>query len=56
MTDSTRLDGKAAIVAGAAQGIGRSIANVLAEAGAKIAVGNIQADLRQLVKEAIRNR
>ncbi|ETW92361.1 MAG: hypothetical protein ETSY2_53635 [Candidatus Entotheonella gemina] len=42
MTDSTRLDGEVAIVTGAAQGIGRGIALVLAEAGAKVAIGDIQ--------------
>ena len=41
MTDSTRLDGQVAIVTGAAQGIGRGIALVLAEAGARIVVGDI---------------
>ncbi len=42
MTDSNRLDGQAAIVTGAAQGIGKGIALVLAEAGAAIAIGDIQ--------------
>ena len=42
MADSTRLDGEVAIVTGAAQGIGRGIALVLAEAGAKIVIGDIQ--------------
>ena len=40
--DSSRLDGQVAIVTGAAQGIGRGIANVLAGAGAKIVIGDIQ--------------
>ena len=40
--DSTRLDGQVAIVTGAAQGIGRGIAQVLAKAGAKIVIGDIQ--------------
>ena len=42
MTDTTRLDGEVAIVTGAAQGIGRGIANILAAAGAKIVIGDIQ--------------
>ncbi len=42
MTDSNRLDGQAAIVTGAAQGIGKGLALVLAEAGAAIAIGDIQ--------------
>ena len=42
MTDSSRLDGQVAIVTGAAQGIGRGIALVLAEAGAAIVIGDIQ--------------
>ena len=41
-TDSTRLDGQVAIVTGAAQGIGKGIALVLAEAGANILIGDIQ--------------
>jgi 3-oxoacyl-[acyl-carrier protein] reductase len=42
MADTQRLDGQVAIVTGAAQGIGRGIALVLAEAGAKIVIGDIQ--------------
>ena len=42
MTDSTRVDGQVAIVTGAAQGIGRGIANVLSKAGANIVIGDIQ--------------
>ena len=43
MTDSMRLDGQVAIVTGAAQGIGRGIAVVLAEVGASIVIGDLQA-------------
>jgi 3-oxoacyl-[acyl-carrier protein] reductase len=42
MTDTRRLDGQVAVVTGAAQGIGRGIALVLAEAGARIVIGDIQ--------------
>lgn len=42
MADSMRLNEEVAIVTGAAQGIGRGIALVLAEAGAKIVIGDIQ--------------
>ena len=50
MMDSTRLDGEVAIVTGAAQGIGRGIALILAEAGAKVVIGDIQ-DARATVQE-----
>jgi NAD(P)-dependent dehydrogenase (short-subunit alcohol dehydrogenase family) len=42
MSHMHRLDGQVAIVTGAAQGIGRGIALVLAEAGATIVIGDIQ--------------
>ena len=42
MSDSWRLDDRVAIVTGAAQGIGKGIALVLAGAGAKIVIGDIQ--------------
>lgn len=42
MPDKHCLDGQVAIVTGAAQGIGRGIALVLAEAGARIVIGDIQ--------------
>ena len=50
MTDITRLDGEVSIVTGAAQGIGRGIANVLAEAGARIVIGDLQ-DASSTVEE-----
>ena len=42
MSDTRRLDGQVAIVTGGAQGLGRRIALVLEEAGAKIVIGDIQ--------------
>ena len=42
MIDSSRLDGQVAIVTGAGQGIGQGIAKVLAGAGAKIVIGDLQ--------------
>ena len=50
MADSSRLDGQVAIVTGAAQGIGRAIANLLSEVGARIVIGDIQ-DSGKTVKE-----
>ena len=42
MSDPARLDGQVAIVTGAAQGIGRGIALVLARAGAAVVIGDVQ--------------
>ena len=50
MTEDFRLDGQVAIVTGAAQGIGKGIALVLAEAGASIVIGDIQ-DASSTVEE-----
>ena len=41
MPDATRLDNQVAVVTGAARGIGRGIALVLAEAGASIVIGDL---------------
>src|SRR5579871_5349239 len=40
----TRMDGKTAIVTGAANGIGRAIARALAGAGANVMVGDVLTD------------
>jgi 3-oxoacyl-[acyl-carrier protein] reductase len=48
--DVHRIDGQVAIVTGAAQGIGRGIALVLAAAGARIVIGDLQ-DASSVVHE-----
>ncbi len=50
----TRLEGKVAIVTGAAQGIGRAIALRLAGEGASVAVADIQADKAEATAAEIR--
>ena len=41
----TRLQGKVALVTGAARGMGRAIAIRLASEGARVVIGDIQAEL-----------
>ena len=48
MGNSSDISGEVAIVTGAAQGIGRGISHVLAEAGVKIVIGDIQPSDRTL--------
>lgn len=48
-----RLDGRVAIVAGAAHGIGRAIALALAEAGAAVACLDIDGDAAQMTARAV---
>jgi 2-hydroxycyclohexanecarboxyl-CoA dehydrogenase len=50
-----RLDGKVAIVTGAAQGIGRSIARRLATEGAKVAIADVRLDLAETTAAEIRS-
>lgn len=51
-----RLDGKTAVVTGAASGIGRAVAEVLAQAGAHVVLGDIAEDNGAAVASAIRGR
>jgi NAD(P)-dependent dehydrogenase (short-subunit alcohol dehydrogenase family) len=52
--DAFRLDGRVAVVTGAAHGIGRAISLAFAEAGAAVACVDIEADLAAVTAEAIR--
>jgi NAD(P)-dependent dehydrogenase (short-subunit alcohol dehydrogenase family) len=47
------LNGKAALVTGAAKGIGRDVAETLAAAGAAVACGDVDTDCAQAVAERI---
>jgi len=51
-----RLDGKTAVVTGAASGIGRAVAEVLAEAGAHVMVGDIDETNGEACAATIRGR
>jgi len=51
----SRLQGKVAIVTGAAQGIGRAIATRLAAEGAAVAIADVQFDTAQRTAGEIQN-
>lgn len=51
-----RLDGKTAVVSGAASGIGRATAEALAAAGAYVVIGDIAVDAGETAAAAIRAR
>ncbi|KAJ6002963.1 hypothetical protein N7451_005510 [Penicillium sp. IBT 35674x] len=54
--DPTRIDGHVVIITGAAQGIGRSAAILLAQKGARVAINDLDSTKAQEVVQEIRNR
>ncbi len=54
--DSFRMDGKVALVTGAAGGLGSAIARALADAGASLALSDIDADGARRAAQEIRQR
>jgi 3-oxoacyl-[acyl-carrier protein] reductase len=54
--DVFRLDGRVAVVTGAASGIGRAIADVLAAAGARVVLGDLDAAGAQTAAREIAGR
>ena len=47
-----RLEGAVVVVTGGASGIGRATSTMMAEAGAKVAIGDIHGDLEQVHRQA----
>jgi NAD(P)-dependent dehydrogenase (short-subunit alcohol dehydrogenase family) len=54
--DRFRLDGRAALITGAGQGIGRAFAHALGEAGSAVAVADIQLNYAQEVAEELQGK
>ncbi|MFC1731763.1 3-oxoacyl-[acyl-carrier-protein] reductase [candidate division KSB1 bacterium] len=54
MKEAYRLDGKTALVTGAAQGIGRAIALMLAGAGADVVINDINEDAARAASEEVK--
>src|SRR5690242_12266195 len=55
MNSNPRLDGKVAVVTGAASGIGKAIAQALAGAGAAVAIADLKLEGAQAVADEIKN-
>lgn len=51
-----RLQGRTAVITGAAQGIGRAVALALGDEGANVALADLQAEKAQSVAEEVRSR
>ena len=54
--DIFRIEGRVAVVTGAASGIGRAVGEVLAAAGARVVLGDLDGPGAQAVAEGIRGQ